>query len=123
MLISFHSVQTKLQTMGLNNPYSFSTDGSNKLQNSSRNLTTITDTMINFHFVISSRDLKWVFYPKPFLLTGIVVACICLSVRVSVHQSFACLHGNSRTIRARIKRFGSIGAEYLVKKPRVFGAD
>ena len=67
------------------------------------------------------------FYPRPLWPSGIVVACVCVSVcscvRVSVCQSRACPHDNSPLVQARITKFGTKVQKTLVKVPIVFGDD
>ena len=50
------------------------------------------------------------FYPWPVLAFGIVIACVCLSVRVCVClfvcQSLVCPRDNSGLVQARITKFG-----------------
>ena len=56
---------------------------------------------------------------------GIVIACVCVSVRVSVcvYQSLACPHDNSSAVHARITKFGWETQNTLVKMPIIFGGD
>ena len=65
--------------------------------------------------------------------SGIVVACVCVSVCpcvrvfvcpcVCVCQSRACPHDNSPLVQARITKFGTKVQKTLVKVPIVFGDD
>ena len=59
--------------------------------------------------------------------SGIVVACVCVSVcscvRVCVYQSRACLHDNSPRFQARITKFGTEVQKTFVKVPIDFGDD
>ena len=56
---------------------------------------------------------------------GIVIACVCVSVRVSVcvYQSLACPHDDSSAVHARITKFGWETQNTLVKTPIIFGGD
>ena len=59
------------------------------------------------------------FTRRQFWPSGIVVACVC----VSVCQSWACPHDNSPLVQARITKFGTKVHKTLVKVPIVFGDD
>ena len=57
-------------------------------------------------FNMNKNDL--IFTRGQFWPSGIVIACVCVSVRVSVcvYQSLACPHDNSSAVHARITKFG-----------------
>ena len=55
--------------------------------------------------------------------SGIVIACVCVSVCVCVYQSLACPHDNSSAVYARITKFGWEMQNTLVKMPIIFGGD
>ena len=59
--------------------------------------------------------------------SGIVITCVCVSVRVSVclcvYQSLACLHNNLSAVHARITKFGWETQNTLVKMPIIFWGD
>ena len=58
------------------------------------------------HALAATLDL--LFTRGQFRPSGIVIACVCVSVRVSVcvYQSLACPHDNSLAVHARITKFG-----------------
>ena len=68
-----------------------------------------------------------VFTRGQFWPSGIVVACVCVSVcpcvRECVYQSRACPHNNSPLVQARITKFGTKVQKTLVKVPIVLGDD
>ena len=66
-----------------------------------------------------------VFTRGQFWPSGIVIACVCVSVRVSVcvYQSLACPHDNSSAVHARITKFGWETQNTLVKMPIILGGD
>ena len=82
-----------------------------------------------FPSVCPSVRLSHLFTRGQFWPSGIVVACVCVSVcpcvRVSVCvcQSRACPHDNSLLVQARITKFGTKVQKTLVKVPIVFGDD
>ena len=58
---------------------------------------------------IPSYAQSAIFTQGLFWPSGIVIACVCVSVRVScvcVYQSLACPHDNSSAVQARITKFG-----------------
>ena len=75
--------------------------------------------------LISPILLFFVFTRGQFWPSGIVVACVCVSVCpcVRVCQSRACPHDNSSLVQARITKFGTKVQKTLVKVPIVFGDD
>ena len=68
-----------------------------------------------------------VFTRGQFWPSGIVIACVCVSVcpcvRVCVCKSRACPHDNSPLVQARITKFGTKVQKTLVKVPVVLGDD
>ena len=64
-----------------------------------------------------------IFTRGQFWPSGIVIACVCVSVCPCVYQSLACPHDNSSAGQARITKFGSEIQSTLVKMPIVFGGD
>ena len=70
---------------------------------------------------------SWVFTRGQFWPSGVVVACVCVSVCSCVHvcvcQSRACPHDNSPLVQVRITKFGTKVQKTLVKVPIVFGDD
>ena len=76
----------------------------------------------NCSWVIDNFITRGQFWPS-----GIVLACVCVSVcpcvLVCVYQSQACPHDNSPLVRARIIKFGTKVQKTLVKVPIVFGDD
>ena len=90
--------------------------------------------MIKWIYSCSSSEtlchLGPIFFTRgQFWPSGIVVACVCVSVcpcvRVSVCvcQSRACPHDNSPLVQARFTKFGTKVQKTLVKVPIVFGDD
>ena len=73
--------------------------------------------LICLHFPFFTRGQFWP--------SGVVIACVCVSVRVSVcvYQSLACPHDNSSAVHARITKFGWETQNTLVKMPIIFGGD
>ena len=53
-----------------------------------------------------ARPPQTVFTRCHFWPSGIVIACVCVSVHVCVYQSLACLNDNSSAVQARITKFG-----------------
>ena len=70
------------------------------------------------HFLVFPYSI---FTRGQFWPSGIVVACVCVSVCVC--QSWACPHDNSPLVQARITKFGTKMQKILVKVPIVFGDD
>ena len=66
-----------------------------------------------------------IFTRGQFWPSGIVIACVCVSVRVSVcvYQSLACPHDNSSAVYARITKCGWETQNTLVKMPIIFRGD
>ena len=63
------------------------------------------------------------FTRSQFWPSGIVIACVCVSVRVSVcvYQSLACPLDNLSAVQARITKFGWETQNTLVKMPIILG--
>ena len=76
-------------------------------------------------YVSLNKHLNKHFYRGQFWPSGIVIACVCVSVRVSVclcvYQSLAYPHDNSSAFQARITKFGSEIQNTLVKMPIFLG--
>ena len=72
-----------------------------------------------------SRKLAWIRRPvftwRQFWPSGIVVACVCVSM--CVYQSPACPCDNSPLVHASITQFGVHVQKTLVKNPIVLGGD
>ena len=68
-------------------------------------------------------SIEMIFARGQFWLSGIVISCVCVYVRVSVcvYQSLACQHNNSSAVQARITKLGSEMQNTLVKMPIIFG--
>ena len=64
-----------------------------------------------------------IFTQGQFWLSGIVIACVCGSVRPCVYQSRACPHNDSSPVVARITKFAPDVQNILIKVPIVFGDD
>ena len=62
-----------------------------------------------------------IFTRGQFWPSGIVVACVCVSVCSCVYQSFACPHDNLSSRQARITKFSVRVQNTLVKVPIVLG--
>ena len=73
------------------------------------------------------RDVDIIFTRGQFWPSGIVVACVCLSVCASVcvcvRQPWACPCHKSPRVQARTTKFGQKVQNNLVKVPIVFGGD
>ena len=67
----------------------------------------------------------WIFTRGQFWPSGIVIACVCVSVRVSVcvYQSLPCPHDNSSAVHARITKFRWETQNIFVKMPIILGGD
>ena len=70
---------------------------------------------------IHKLHFEIIFTRGQFWPSGIVVACVCVSV--SLCQSLACPRDNSRPVQARITKFGTQVYKTLVKIPIVLGGD
>ena len=72
-------------------------------------------------------EILSIFTRGQFWPSGIVIACVCVSVRVSeclcVYQSLACPHDNSSAVKAKITKLGSEMQNTLLKMPIIFGGD
>ena len=95
-------------------------------QSSHRNMGKASFVTLIQESALLSRTCR-VFTRGQFWPSGIVVACVCVSVcscvRVCVCQSRACPHDNSPLVQARITKFVTKVQKTLVKVPIVFGDD
>ena len=71
----------------------------------------------------ATSSIACIFTRGQFWPSGIVVACVCVCVRVSDRQSSACPCNNSSTVQARITKFGPEMEKTLVKISIIFWDD
>ena len=74
-------------------------------------------------FAPQNLTMSTIFTRGQFWPSGIVIACVCVSVCPCVYQSLACPHDNSSAVHARITKFGWETQNTLVKRPIIFGGD